>query len=214
VKPPIPVPPAEVASLRARLGLPPGARILLTIGRLSREKGHRDLVRAIHVLRALRQELEFRLVIVGDGPERAGIRTLTSALGLEGEVLLAGHQSNVQPFYALADLFVLPSRSEGSPNVLLEAMAAGVPVVSTGVGGVPEIVRHGESALLVKAGDTRAMAEAILRLLQDSGLARSLAQAASQAVSRNHTPEGYLRALVELYQEVLGTPSSPAPSRL
>ena len=214
VKPPIPASPAEVASLRARLGLPPGARILLTIGRLSCEKGHCDLVRAIRVLHALRQEPEFRLVIVGDGPERAKIRTLASALGLEGTVVLTGHQANVQPFYALADLFVLPSRSEGSPNVLLEAMAAGVPIVATKVGGVPEIVCHGESALLVEAGDSRAMAEAILRLLQDSRLAHRLAQSAAQAVSRNHTPESYRHALFALYHEVLGAPVSPAPPRL
>jgi len=142
------------------------------------------------------------LVLVGDGPERERLGQAARAAWLEARVVFAGHQREVGPYYGLADVFVLPSHSEGSPNVLLEAMAAGVPVVATAVGGVPELVENEESALLVRPGDSATMAEAIGRLLADRELAERLARNAAVAVKARFSPDAYARALVGLYGEV------------
>jgi glycosyltransferase involved in cell wall biosynthesis len=120
-------------------------------------------------------------------------------------VIFAGQSNDVAPFYATADVFALPSHSEGSPYVLLEAMAAGVPFVATEVGGVPEIVTDEESALLVPVRDEAAMARALARLLSDRELARSLTSKASALAATRHAPETYLRSLARLYREVVST---------
>ena len=116
------------------------------MGRLSREKDHLSLLRAVSQLR----DLNMQLVIVGEGPERVAIESAIRELALSDAVTMTGQVPSAEPYYGIADVAVLSSLSEGSPNALLEAMAAGVPVVATAVGGVPEIVTHRESALLIE----------------------------------------------------------------
>jgi glycosyltransferase involved in cell wall biosynthesis len=202
VKPFVPPPAVEVGELKAALGLPPATRIILSVGRLSREKGHAGLVRALEILRRRNPDLPLRLVLAGAGPERDVIESLASSLGIAANIVLAGHRTNLAPFYAMADVAVLPSRSEGSPNALLEAMAAGLPVVATSVGGVPEIASHRQDALLVPCGDAEAMAGAIAELLADAALAARLGSAA-QRVAARYTPESYCCSMVRLYKELL-----------
>jgi glycosyltransferase involved in cell wall biosynthesis len=142
------------------------------------------------------------LVIVGEGPERPRVEARIRALRLEDSVTLTGQQVSADPYYGIAHVVVLSSRSEGSPNALLEAMAAGVPVVATAVGGIPEIVAHGESALLVNGGDAKAMAGSIQRILEDNALAKSLSRVARALIRQRHTPEGRARRLVEIYHGI------------
>ena len=189
----------ERRALRERLGVDESARVVLAVGRLSREKGHADLVRALAALRGTHQNLNVRLVIVGEGPERGRVEAEARASGVLGRVFFEGHAGNVRPYYAAADVLALPSHSEGSPNVLLEAMAAGLPAAATAVGGVPEIVTDEESALLVAPRDPRAMAAALARLLTDAPLAGRLASNASALVAERYSPQAYARALVEIY---------------
>ena len=111
--------------------------------------------------------------------------------------------NNIQDFYAAADVLALPSHSEGSPYVLLEAMAAGLPIVATAVGGVPEMITDDESALLVPAHDPDAVAAAIARVLSDSGLARRLTANAAQLVVSRFSSETRVRSLVEIYRGVI-----------
>ena len=118
--------------------------------------------------------------------------------------------SDVQPFYAIADVFALPSHTEGSPNVLLEAMAANLPIVATAVGGVPEMVANNESALLVPPGDPKHLASAIANLLTDKDLAQRLARKAAMLVDIQHSPERYVQSLIEIYSEVIGGRSGGA----
>src|SRR5205823_11585403 len=114
------------------------------VGRLSREKDHIALLEAVDLLRArLGPAVAPHLVIVGEGPERSRIEDKIRRLNLGSTVTLTGQRDSAEPYYGIADVAVLSSRSEGSPNALLEAMAAGVPAVATRVGGVPEIVTHG-----------------------------------------------------------------------
>jgi glycosyltransferase involved in cell wall biosynthesis len=126
--------------------------------------------------------------------------SLCRRLKLTAEVTLAGHQDDVRPYYAMADVFVLPSHSEGSPNVLLEAMSMGVPVVATSVGGIPELVTD-ESALLVEKRDVSALAAAISRVLEDRQLHESLKCAGRESVLR-HTTDAYYEGIAGIFREI------------
>jgi glycosyltransferase involved in cell wall biosynthesis len=199
----------EVNSLKAQLAIASDERLVLAIGRLSSEKAHVDLISAIRYLNEIHPQNKARFVIVGEGPERRRLEGKAASLGLSNHVTFVGQTNNVKPYYAAADLFVLPSHSEGSPYVLLEAMAAGVPIVATAVGGVPEMVVNNESALLVPAHNPRAMAEGIGNVLIDTNLARALVANASARVSANYSPEKYVRALVDIYGTILSDGSRP-----
>jgi glycosyltransferase involved in cell wall biosynthesis len=190
---------SDVGVLKTKLGVTEGERVVLAVGRLSREKGHVGLVHALEHLRRVAPATKFKLVIVGDGPERERVEAAASSSGLGASVVFAGHASDVRPFYALADVLALPSHSEGSPLVLLEAMAACVPVVATSVGGVPEVASDGETALLVPPHDPAAFAYALARVLADASLARTLSSKAAAHVAERFSPEARARALVEIY---------------
>jgi glycosyltransferase involved in cell wall biosynthesis len=171
---------------------------VVAIGRLSREKGHDLLIDACAALPAQLRERTI-LVIVGDGPERTALVRRAAARGVR--LRLDGVHSDVRPWYAAADVFVLPSRSEGSPNVLLEALAAGCAVIASRAGGVPEMVEDGVSACLVTVDDVPALAAAIARMLTDADLCRRLRAGARAAASR-FTPDARVTALHALYAQV------------
>jgi glycosyltransferase involved in cell wall biosynthesis len=198
-----PVSAEDVESLRNRLGINETERVGLSVGRLSREKAHLDLLSAFKHRHETNPEISCKLIIVGDGPERASLEAAAGSLGYQDQVIFTGEVSNVQTFYALADVFVLPSHSEGSPNVLLEAMAANVPLVATAVGGVPEMVEDNESALLVRPNDPPVLAASIARVLTDRELAQRLTTNASTLVDGRFTPNNYARSLIEIYREVI-----------
>jgi glycosyltransferase involved in cell wall biosynthesis len=205
VSTPEPASEEDVRRIRAGLSVPEGTPILVSIGRLSREKGHFDLVRALGELRAL--GAAFHLVIVGEGIERARIESELRKLKLESNVTLAGLQHDVRPYYALADVVVLPSHSEGSPNVLLEAMIHARPIVATRVGGVPEIAVDQESALLVPPRDPKAMALAVARMLKDRELSCRLAARARAIAETAYSPEAYCRSMIAVYERLAGARS-------
>jgi glycosyltransferase involved in cell wall biosynthesis len=194
VEPPRPIDP-ETARRALRLD---SACIVVAIGRLSREKGHDLLIDACAALpSALRDRT--MLVIAGDGPERGALVRRAAASGVR--LRLDGFHHDVRAWYAAADVFVLPSRSEGSPNVLLEALAAGCPVVASRVGGVPEIAGDGTSACLVPAERVHDLAAAIEAVLTGPDLARRLREGARRAASR-FTPDSRMSALQAVYARV------------
>lgn len=184
------------AALRATLAIAEGQKIVLIVGRLSREKDHLTLLDAV-------AGLPVHLLIVGEGPERAKIEEYILAKGRAASITLTGQVPSAEPYYALADIAVLSSLSEGSPNALLEAMAAGVPVVATSVGGIPEIVTHMESALLVPPGDREAMTAAVEKLLREEKLADSLVLRARELAETRHSPAGRTRQLSRIYRALL-----------
>jgi glycosyltransferase involved in cell wall biosynthesis len=190
-------------AVRARLGIRPADRVLLAIGRLSKEKAHTDLVAALARLLQLKPDLRVQLVILGEGPERAGIEESVRAAGLQDVVKMPGHVNDVSDYYRMADLMVISSVSEGSPNVLLEAMAAGVPVVATAVGGIPEIAKDQEQALLVPPRDPAAMARALDVLLSSPETTDKLVTAARTLAATRYSPGQRAQELVALYGSVL-----------
>jgi glycosyltransferase involved in cell wall biosynthesis len=201
IRRPSPVNANDVEALRNHLGIEAGEKVVLAVGRLSREKAHVDLIEAFKLLRETESGLGLKLIIAGDGPERS--RLEAAAQSAASHVIFTGQMSDIQPLYAMADVFVLPSHSEGSPNVLLEAMAAKLAIVATAVGGVPEMVEHNHSALLVSPNDPPALAAAITTLLTDKDLAQWLTKNAATLVDNRYTPESYVRSLTGLYREVI-----------
>ncbi len=190
----------DAAALRGQAGIPADRQAILIVGRLSREKDHLTLLEAAAGLRA---GLNPHLVIVGEGPERPRIEEKIRLLGMEDRVTFTGQQPSAQPWYGLADVAVLSSLSEGSPNALLEAMATQVPAVATRVGGIPEIVTHEESALLVEPGDVAAMESALRRILTDPALAASLTEQSRRLIAERHAPDARMRRLVSIYRSML-----------
>jgi glycosyltransferase involved in cell wall biosynthesis len=176
----------------------PRARIkVLSVGRLSREKGHADLLEAF--ARAAARLFGLDLVLVGDGPEREHLEAQARRLGIAHCVRFVGHVPDPRPWYADADLFVLPSHSEGSPNALLEAMAASLPVIATHVGGVPELVTDGLTGRLVPSRSPDALADAIVAAASDPVAAAVLGRMAASWVRTHHDPVARARRLTDLY---------------
>lgn len=199
------VPPSEEAVQRVRreLGITENEAVILSVGRLSHEKGHADLIRAAAALGAMSGTPQFRVVIVGDGPERERLAQLASRLGIEKRIMFAGFQRDTKPYYAMASVVAVPSHSEGSPNVVLEAMAAGLPIAANTVGGVPEILEENVTGLMVAPRNPEAMAKALLRIFSDGELRARLGSAARARAESSHTPEAYRRTLVAFYQNTL-----------
>lgn len=194
-----------IYAVRERLGFNRDARILLTIGRMSREKGHIDLIEAMSLLIRMQPLIKCNLVLLGFGPELSKLRAAVEKRGLGSRVVFATNEQDIIPFLYLAEIFVLPSRSEGSPHVLLEAMGAGLPIVATAVGGIPEILKDGETAVLVEARSPEALASGLARMLQSPGLAKSYSQQASKLLESSFSPEMYVQNLFSIYADVLGS---------
>ena len=188
--------PMDRAAARALLALDDGPTVV-AVGRLSREKGHDVLVDACAFLRRVSRE-EPTLLIAGDGPERTRLAARARQRGVK--LRLDGFQTSIAPYYAAADVFVLPSRSEGSPNVLLEAMAAGCPIVATRVGGVPEIAGSGE-VQLVPRDRPMALAQAIAQIFSSPALADRLGRWARRRAS-HFTAAARNTALLDLYSRL------------
>ena len=170
-----------------------------------------DNASAIRALARVRQRRpDARLTIAGSGPEQAALQALVDELGLNDAVRLAGRleRDAVAALYRDADVVLNPSTVDNAPNSLLEAMASGVPIVSTEVGGVPYLVQHGRTALLVAPGDVEAMADAIVRLLADDAQAGALARAGLEEV-RRYTWDEVSQTLARLYARV--TVAAPHP---
>ena len=182
------------ASVRPHAGPPR----IVSIGRLAFPKDFSTLVEALADARG-----EWRASFVGEGPLRAAIAEEVCSRGLESRIELLGTRGDVPELLASADVFVLSSRSEGFPVSILEAMAVGLPVVATDVGGVAEAVLDGETGLLVPPGDGRALSAALERLLRDDALRRRLGDAGRERALREFDVPSFRQAHLELYRREL-----------
>ncbi|MDQ3898798.1 MAG: glycosyltransferase family 4 protein, partial [Actinomycetota bacterium] len=200
------------AGARLALGIPEGAPLVGTVTRLCRQKDPETLLRAARLLAELRPDA--RLVVVGDGPMRAEVERRVDELSLREHVLLLGRRSDVDRLLPGFDAFVLSSRWEGLPRVVVEAMAAGVPVVSTDVGGIAEAVENQVSGLLVPAGDAVALGNALVRVLGEPGLGARL-RAAAWARVDEFDARRMVDGLEDLYSGLLtGVRSRPRRARM
>ncbi len=191
------------AALRAAIGVSPQDKLVITVGRLAAPKGHKYLLEAIPKIRQQRTQVVF--VLAGDGPLRQELETRAQQLGIQDQIRFLGKRDDVPDLLGIADLFVLPSISEGLPVALLEAMSAGLPVIATQLEGISSIQTPGDSAdpafLLVPPADSQALADAILRMLSDAALQERCAQAGKELVMNEYTVEKMCRRYAALFQE-------------
>lgn len=190
------------ALTRRELRIAPEECLILSVGRLSSEKAHSDLIVAFGQARERAPTVRSRLVLAGDGPERARLEQLAAPMG--SQVIFCGHLADPWTLMNAADIFVLPSHSEGSPLVIFEAMAAHLPIVATSVGGIPETLNNEVNALLVPPMEPAALAGALLRLLADAELRSTLRAAAGREVA-SFSPAAYAGRLLNVYRQVLRT---------
>lgn len=175
-----------------------------TVGRLQTVKDQVNLVRAVAIARGLGEAgARLRLVIAGDGPQRAEVEAAIAATGIGDITWLAGERSDVPEIMRALDVFALPSRAEGISNTILEAMASGLPVVATEVGGNAELVAAGETGLLVPPEDPQRMAEALLRYTADAALRQDHGAAGRQRVERNFSIDNMVARYTQLYESLL-----------
>jgi len=172
--------------------------LVLTSARLHEQKGHAVL------LRAATEVPGAVFAFAGDGPERAALEGLAAELGIADRVLFLGERGDVAELLAACDVFALPSLYEGSSLALLEAMAAGRPVVSSAIGGTDELIEDGVSGLLVPPADAGALAAALRRLLSDESLRTALARQARERVERDFTRDAMARRVTGIYEQILG----------
>jgi hypothetical protein len=185
------------AELRAKLIGTNAHHFILTVARLDKQKGLNYLLEAA----ALIPEAMF--VLAGEGPERPALEAHTRALSLNNRVVFLGYRADIDDLLASCDLFVLPSLFEGLPLSVLEAMAAGKPVVATAIGGTDETIIHGETGLLVPPADPFALAGAIRTALADPSLSRRLGAAGRARVHQQFSAESMVRRITEIYDEIL-----------
>lgn len=202
----------SLADAKAALDLPIDRPVLGTVGRLEPRKGTATLIEALAKLRAGGRH-DATVVIVGDGPLRADLGALAERLGVSPHVRLLGDRADVRSVLAALDVFILPSRTEGMSNALLEAMAMARPVVATAVGGTPEVVADGQSGLLVPADDAAAMARSVERLLDEPAFAAEVGAAARQTVEERYGARSMVRRLEAVYAAVANSGDIASGSR-
>jgi glycosyltransferase involved in cell wall biosynthesis len=173
-----------------------------TIARLTRQKGLIHLIDAMVILGAA-FEIEPELIIVGDGPLRRKLEEEVFKYGISHRVKFEGSIENTVPYYKKFGTFILPSMWEGLPLVLLEAMAAGLPIISTNTSGVLDVIEDEKDGLVVEKGNAEALALEIKRLMDEPELAKSIAENARKKVVKEYSVEKFAKATADLYKKLI-----------
>jgi sugar transferase (PEP-CTERM/EpsH1 system associated) len=198
---PVKLTPRQRSELRKVMGASDEDFLVVQVARLDTIKDHPTALRVIAA--ASREDSSLRLAIVGDGPEKANIERQVHELSLNKHVRLLGKRDDVAHLLAAADAFLLTSVSEGIPVTIIEALAAGVPVVATAVGGVPEVIDDGISGLLAPAGDVSALAVALLRLARDAALQEKFACEGAKRASERFSEDRMIERYASIYRDIL-----------
>ncbi|MCS7054563.1 MAG: glycosyltransferase family 4 protein, partial [Thermoflexales bacterium] len=194
------------ADVRTELGLTPDDRIVLTLARLAPNKGHRYLVEAMPEV--IRSFPHTHFIFAGVPDEQPALERLAETLNVRSHVHILGFRSDTLRLLAASDAFVLPSLGEGLPLSVIEALAAGLPVIATWVGGIPEIVCHGENGLLVPPADAAALRSALLNVLSLDEATRARWRVAAHQTAGHFTAEAMAARMLDVYRSVLKSPSN------
>ena len=192
---------ADRASAKQAIGLESHFPLIGVVSNLRPVKGVSYLIQAF--VQVIQSYPDACLLIVGDGPERVALNNLAADLGIVEQTLFVGERFDIPNLLAAMNVFALSSLWEGMPNAALEAMAAGLPVVATRVGGTPEVVEHGVTGLLVPPRDPKALAEAIIALLQDRERAEAMGQAGRERVEKCFSVKRMVQQTEALYEELI-----------
>jgi glycosyltransferase involved in cell wall biosynthesis len=195
---------ATRAALGRELGLGSSDRVVIMVAALRPEKAHEVLLEAARLLAASRGDLKF--LVVGDGPRRSELERLRTRLDLDACVRFLGSRGDVARLLHLADVLVLPSHPvvETLPLAVLEAMAAGVPVVATRVGSLPEVIESGRTGVLIEPGNPQGLASALISVLDDPERSRAMAAAAREVVGSRYSVQPMVDKYAALFQSLAG----------
>jgi len=190
----------DTSGFRKKYGMDRDTVIIGTASRLEPKKGLSYLLKAANILKE--KNVNFKLVIAGEGYEKKELIDLMQKLNLQKHVVFLGYweKQRMPEFYSMLGIFVLPSLSEGLPNVNLEAMASSLPVVSTNVGGVPEALRENVNGLLVKPGNEYELANALLYLIQNPNIAKEMGRKGREIVENEFKREEQFRQIVSFFR--------------
>lgn len=194
--------PQTVAPLnKADWGIEPDTVTVGMVARLEEQKGHHILIAAAHEV--IREMPNVRFVIVGDGHLREGLERQRNQLGLQGKVVFTGILRDIPGVLATLDLIVFSSLWEGLPVALLEAMSMKKPIVSTAVGGIPNVIITGQNGLLVDKDNVMDLAQGIIKVLKDQSLAEQMAEAARKTIEERYSAEAMHQRILQMYEEYL-----------
>lgn len=186
---------------RKMLGINESEHVAGYVGRLSDEKGLQYLIEAGIILKQKNEV--FRILIIGDGPKRKELENLARGKGLEKEIMFIGFQNDVEKWLPVLDIFVLSSLTEGTPMALLEAMAAGIPVIATSVGGVPKVIEDGCNGFLIGPADSLALADKLLTLFRNPLLCRQVAGEGMNVIKKRFNVHDWCRQIETQYDLAL-----------
>ena len=192
---------SDRAETRRQLGLPPERFVIGWVGRMTAVKRVDDAIEAFRIL--LDRGVDATLCLVGDGPDRDQLERRAKELGVIRHCLFLGYQEEMGGWFAAFDAFALPSANEGTPVSVIEALAAGCPVVATRVGGVPDVVDDGRTGFLVDSGDTTALANRLEQLAADPDLRERFSRAGKESVASRYAVGRLVDDVDRLYRELL-----------
>ena len=205
--PPISRHPNLRSILRAKMGLSEDVLVLLAVGNINPEKGYEDLLEAVSLVREEDICQRFVVLVAGSKSNDTYWQALCEhmkRLNLTDKVRFLGCRNDTEALYSAADIFILPSRKEGLPMVLLEAMSAGLPIIATDVGGVSEAIRDGESGLLIPPESPQVMAKAMIKLANDKSMRDSLSQAARARFEERYDISRMVNQYDRLFRDIIG----------
>ena len=193
--------------LKKKLKIKPEDKIVITTSRLVKKNGIEDLIKAISIL-----PKDIKCLIAGDGPDRTKLENLAKQLKVEDRIFFLGqiNHSEVFKYLKISDVFVRPSLSEGLGNSFLEAMAVGIPVIGTPVGGIPDFLKDGKTGFFCKVRDSFSIAEKIAKILKDEKLKNRLCENAKELVFKNYNWDNIAKQMDEIFR-ILDVPSSYLP---
>lgn len=187
--------------VRGKFGIKKGEKLIGVVGRLSPEKGQGVFLQAFR--KVVGRVPCAKGIIIGDGQEKERFIQFCSNNGLKDKIIFTGYQNNMANFYQIMDLLVLPSFSEGLPNVVLEAMAFKIPVIATSVGGVPEIINDGQNGLLVPPEKPDDLSKKMIQLLKDDKQLKTLGENGYRSLYPKFSPKGRAHQILSIYHEIL-----------
>ena len=199
--------PCDTSAIRQSMKIPPGAPLIGTVGRLAEIKRQDLLIRAFAKVR--QQIPDAHLLLVGDGPLLSPLRDLALGLGISDCVHFVGYQPHTAPYLQAMNVFALTSRSEGMPQVVLEAAVVGVPIVASRVGGIPEVIEGGRTGLLIEPGDEAGLATALCEVCANPERAQEMSAAAQVRVISKYDITRMAAEYHEHFVELLAKPPCP-----
>lgn len=189
----------DAGNLKELLGIRPDEKVIIHVSNFRKVKRVPDIVKSFELIR---QELPAKLLLVGDGPEKHPVMEYVKGTSIENDVLFLGKQENLSELYAISDLMLLLSQKESFGLVLLEAMACEVPCIGTNIGGIPEVIIHGENGYLVELGEISKVAEYGIKILQDPILHKQFVDASLTIIQERFSSSSIVEQYEAIYERV------------